>query len=529
MKQYDASSPVSSELMETVFQHPYDVEYHDDGTFTEKGYEGIYLYGLMSAGKTTDIIQLFDTVCRYQEPYEGKRQIHIGVLRNSNADFMLTLGKSFGYWYEEQEKVNFKYGYKILDANIRPKVIVRFPSWQYAEKDGEIVTEYDGLDCEITYFCYSANDKGDEEKMKGGEFTCIWSNEMNNIPKPAHDMLTGRGDRYPPTGATRAFWIGDANPKNKNAWEYPAYVKPANPTVKVIKYPSPIYFESNDDGNATFKGKIGHWKIDDSVKVHRIDRKTGKPDYKYWLKMTNKSDTFVQNNVLGEYSDIREGEVVHDGFNPDRHVAKSPLIPPPYATLLVGLDFGVKCGATIDYLTDDGDFRRIKDFYSDKGFKALYANIRTYLINHHNTHWNRQSVLFIGDPRTGTKKNLIDSSTSIQLIFDDFSEDHYVVPRVDGVGAIVDNIDYRISTVDEALKMTGGFLIDPACELTIDALSFGYVLDELTGKPDKRKSGMYADVMDSGQYTMTYVSLGGETTTSYASSSSGSSAVYHAY
>lgn len=525
MTQYDATSEVSCELINTVFKHPYTMT-HENGEIKESGYEGIYIYGLMSAGKTTDIIQLFDLVCRHQEPYEGKRQIHVGVLRNSNSDFMLTLGKSFGYWYEEQDKANFKYGYKIMDANIRPKVVVRFPSWKYAEEDGQIVAKHDGFDCEIIYFCYSANDKGDEDKMKGGEFTCVWSNEMNNIPRAAHDMLTARGDRFPPTGATHSFWIGDANPKNKKSWEYPAYVKPGTDTVKVIKYPSPLYFEKNEEGTSRYRNRLGYWRIDENVKVHRMD-KHGKPDYKYWLKMTNKTDTFVLNNVEGEYADIREGEVVHDGFDPDRHVSQTTIEVPPYATILVCLDFGVKCGATLKFQNDEGDFRQIKDFWCDKGFKKLYRLVKAYLMNEQTAHWNRRKILFIGDPRTGTKKSFMDNSTSIQLIFEDFDEDHYVVPRTES-GTVMDNIDYRVSTVDEYMKRDGGYLIDPCCETTIDAFSFGYIKDELTGKPDKRKSGMYAEVADCVQYGMTYVALGGEVETSYSSSSSGRK-VHHAY
>lgn len=527
MRQYDATSSVATELINTVFENPYEIQ-EQDGNVTRSGYEGIYLYGLMGAGKTTDIIQLFDTVCRYQEPYEGKRRIHVGVLRNSNSDFMLTLGKSFGYWYKEQEKVDFRYGFKIMDANIRPKVVVRFPSWQYGYDDeGNVTSVPDGLDCEITYFCYSANDKGDEDKMKGGEFTCVWSNEMNTIPQAAHDMLTARGDRYPPNGATHSFWIGDANPKNKSAWEYQAYINPPNPSVKTIKYPSPLYFSQDSDGTTKYKGKLGEWKIDPSVVVHRSD-KQGNPDYKYWLRLTNKSDTFVENNIEGEYSNIREGEVVHDGFNPDRHVSPMALEPNPYSTILVCIDFGVKCGAVVMYYDDEGNFRQLKDFISDSGFKFLYRQIKSYLMNELTSHYNRKKVLFIGDPRTGTKKSFMDNSTSISLILEDFDEDHYVVPRTES-GGIMDNIDYRVNTVDEYMKRDDGYIIDPRCTTTIDAFSFGYIKDENTGKPDKKRSGKYAEIADCVQYGMTYIALGGEIATSYTSSSSSGPAIHHAY
>ncbi len=522
---YDSSSSVSAQLLYTVFQEPAVIHESEDG-IEVTGYSGIYLYGLMGAGKTTDIIKLFERVCMYQEPYDGKRQIHIGVIRNSNADFVNTIGKSFSYWYKEQEKDGFRYGFKIGNAHTRPEVLVRFPSERpVIQSDGSVKMELEGIDCEIIYFCHAADKKGDIDKMKGGEYTCVWLNEGNLLLEEVHDMGTSRSDRYPPTGATRAFWIMDANPKYKNSWEYRKLVNPGDRNIKVIKYPSPLKFVPDKSGQFVFKGRQGRWDIDRSVKIHRYRR--GAPDYSYWIKMLSKSDTFIQNNVLGEYADVREGEVVHDGYDPELHVGKRNTEVQHYWTLMVNVDFGLKCGATVMIQNDEGEIRVINGFWTDRGFNSLYKRIRSWLMNRYPVHWQHKQVLWIGDPRTGRKRDLVNASTSLDLILKDFPEDNYVVPaRPDG--AIVDDIDYRIQTVDEYLKYRNGFVIDPDCdELVKDAFAFGYVRDERTGKPDKIKSGKYAEIMDSIQYGLTYIALGGDTSTGYAVS--GGSSIHHAY
>ena len=524
---YNASSSASKELLETVFKYPAVCEVLPDGKKGNiiSGYIGVYLYGAMGLGKSTDIIKLFERVCMYQEPYQGVRQIHIGVLRNSNADFMLTLGKSFSFWYQEQESDDFKVGFKIYDKHTRPRVVVRFPSQRpVMDEKGNMAFVNEKVDgkvmyCELVYFCYSADKKGDEDRMKGGEFTCVWSNEMNTTPQAANDMLTARIDRFPPNGATRAFWIGDANPKHKGAWEYQQYIKNPKRHVKVIQYEAPLRFVLDADGDYRFKGKVGRWEVNPKSLVHR-------DSYKYWFSMLDKSDAFIENNVLGNYANVKEGEVVHSDYDPDLHVASSPIAVSEAWTLMICIDFGLRCGAELLAQTDEGELRALASFWSDRGFKALYKQIKAYVMNRYPNHWLHKNLLFVGDPRTGGKRDLIDASTSLQVILDDgFSEDHYVVPRNEQ-GMVVDAIDYRISTVDEYLKYKNAFKIDPSNQLMIDAFSFGYVSDD-QGMPDKRKSDMYAEIMDALQYGVTYISLGGQVDAPYQRSSYGR--ISHAY
>lgn len=506
---YNATSSASKTLLETVFKYPAVCEVLPDGKKGNilSGYTGILLYGAMGLGKSTDIIHLLERVCMYQDPYQGIRQIHIGVLRNSNADFMITLGKSFSFWYQEQESDDFKSGFKIYDKHTRPRVVVRFPSKRavYTSK-GEMafvdeVVEGKVMQCEVTYFCYSADKKGDEERMKGGEFTITWSNELNTTPQAANDMLTARMDRYPPNGATRSFWIGDLNPKHKGSWEYQQFIENPKRHVKVIQYEAPLRFAPDQDGDYKFKGKIGRWEVNPKALVHRNS-------YKYWFSLLDKSDNFIENNVLGNYSNVKEGEVMHPDFDPDIHVSSSSIAVLDSWTLLVCIDFGLKCGANLLVQNDQGEVRALASLFSDRGFKALYQQIKAHVMNRHPNHWMQKNMLFIGDPRTGEKRNLLDAATSLQVILEDFPEEHYVVPRrPDGV--IVDAIDYRLSTVDHYLKYKNALKIDPDAKLLIDAFSFGYVRDDY-GNPDKRSSGLYAEIMDALQYGLTYIALGGE-------------------
>lgn len=502
---YNASGKVTVELLKTVFKDKPVYENLENGKTGKilSGYVGIYLYGMMGAGKSTDIIKLIERVCMYQSKYKGKRQIHVGVLRNSNADFIGTLGKSFSFWYDEQPNNNFKYGFRIRNQNTRPEVIVRFPSQRPKKMDdGSMQMVNEGVDCEIIYFCYAADKKDDEQKMKGGEFTIAWSNEVNIIHREAHEMLASRANRFPPIGATHSFWIADANPKHTKSWEYKLWIKDGgDKRVKVIHYPPAIKFTLNKNGDSKFKGRIGTWDVNPEATVHRSD-------YGYWFSMLASSDTFIQNNVLGEYADVVEGHVVHSGYDPLYHENKVEFVPETWQTILIGVDFGVNCGAVFSILTDEGNIKITDEFTSNKGFGNLYKKIKAALSNKYQVQFINKNVIFIGDPRTGKKRDLVKNSTSVDLIFKDFSEDHYVVPR-NSSGSIIDSIEYRIEIVDQLLKTIGGFMINPSCKQVIEAFSFGYVVDAHTGKPDKRKSGIYSELCDAIQYIATYISLGG--------------------
>jgi hypothetical protein len=506
---YNASSSVTQDLYKTVFKDmPPQCEILPNGKKGKiiSGYVGVYLYGAMGLGKSTDIIKLLERVCMYQEAYQGKRQIHVGVLRNSNADFLITLGKSFSYWYKAQTSKNFNYGFFIANANTRPEVIIRFPSERLKMVNGEVVAvpevDKDGkqIDCEIVYTCYAADSKDDEQKLKGGEFTIVWANEVNTLLPEAFDMITSRVDRYPPTGATRAFWIADANPRNKGSWEYTALgVDTPVQGIKVIQYEAPLVFIRDMQGDAFFEGRKGRWEVNPKAVIHR-------DNYTYWFALTNKSDTFVNNNVLGNYTNVVEGVVVHKEFSFEKHVLPAPFEIAFYQTLLISCDFGLNCAAVIGVENDTGAIGIKAAFVSNSGFTVLYEQVMSYIKTYYPVHWRFKNILIIGDPRTAHKGNLVNATTSFEVFKSDFSGDFFRVPRNEA-GAIVDGIDQRIESVETYFK-TGKLFIDPDCKLVINALSFGYV-ENGTGLPDKKKSGIYADIMDCIQYMVSYRVLGG--------------------
>ena len=520
---YNATGSVTELLLKTIFKDaPVHEMIGDKKGKIISGINGIVLYGGIKLGKTTDILKMFEMKCMYQKPYKGVRQIHVGVLRISNADFVSTLGKSFSYWYEEHNNKNFEYGFRVANQNTRPEITVRFPSLRYKMNDQggvNVVNETDehgnSMSCEIVYFCYAANKKDDEKKMKGGEFTDTWANEGNTTSREAKEMLDSRADRYPPNGATRSINIMDLNPTHKKSWEHIAYIQAPQKDVRVIKHDSALRFKPSHSGEHVLRGVIGDYVINEVATVHG--------DYSYFFNQLGKSETFIINNILGEYTNIVEGVVVHEGFDPSKVVMDIPAA--ANQTIMVCVDFGVKCGFVMFVQDDEGVMNQIHDGWTDRGFRNLYeGQIKPLLDKHYSYHVKTKNIVYIGDPRTGRKRDLINASTSVVLIEDDGYE--YKVPARED-GAIIDSIDYRIDTVDYYLK-NNMLVVAERCELTIDAYSFGYVRDDLTGRPHKVKSGKYAEIMDASQYGLTFVALGGEIepSTQYHNANE---KVYHAY
>ena len=123
---------------------------------------------------------------------------------------------------------------------------------------------------------------------------------------------------------------------------------------------------------------------------------------------------------------------------------------------------------------------------------------------YHSWHTSRDG-LFIGDPRTGKKQDLMTGTTSKKHIMN--ARWHYTVPMDLDSGKIVDNRIQRKGALDEALK-NKKIRIDPDAIDVIDALSFGAIAND-ENLVDKKKSGKYAEIVDCLEYLCSWDALGG--------------------
>ena len=521
---WEATSKVTNEFLNTVFNDRPRYEILDGGIKGDMigGCDTFLLLGGMGLGKTSDIIKVTEMIGNYQTANDsGVRQMHIGVMRNSNANFINTVGKSFSYWYNEQPNKNFKEGYLITDARTQPKVIVRYPCMQIQlnEETGDYESYHDGTTCELIYYCYAVDKAGDEEKFKGGEFTITWSNEGNTTSRESYEMMSSRGDRFPPQGADYPITMIDLNPTHVKSWDYKYFIENPKPNVKVLIYPPPIIPVPDPKSDKTYLGKRVRWTPNPEATIHRRD-KQGNPDYSYWFKMTTKSDDFITNNIMGEYLKSIKGRSAYTGFDMDIHVSKKKLRPEAHATLTMPTDFGVMACILICSQNDEGVFYIHECLLSETGFIDLFADFTEIMLGKYHIWHPSRNGLFVADPRTGSKRDAMSGTTSRKKI--EAAGWSYTVPIDPDSGKIIDNRVQRKESLDQMLK-DRKILIDPDCIDVIDALAFGAIAND-ENLMDKKKSGKYSEIIDCLEYLASWNALGGKATEEYSNQK-----ITHAY
>ena len=519
----DASGVTTTELLNTLFYEKPEYDTLEDGTKGRivKGYDGIMLYGGFGVGKTLDILTALQFVARYQRPNQAKRRkIKVGVVRESNSAFVENFASKIEMFNTERFNKKFEDGFHIYDATNRAKCIWRFLA-TYPDAKGRF-TE-DGTMCEIEMHCMAVSNESDIKKWKGAEMTIIVFNEMNNYSERAHDVLSGRKNRYPFEGIDYQFWIGDLNPGLTKDWDHQKFIAQEPIGTKVIRYEPPLKWEVDEEGGThTFRGERGRFVENLKFVPHRAD------GYGYWHSLTSGTDRSICNNVLGEYFEGSTGEAVHKAFQGGKHLkmVEDPLIED---VIIVGIDPGFANGFVVGYFStvekllspedivgapnmgnsvaDVDKFNVLYSFAGDGGWNKTFMEHLLPLFDKPELSMHRElnRVLFIADPRSISKRALTDGTMTIDIIQ---QAGFTVAVPVSQEGAIVDDIGRRLQTVDKYLKEADRFAVHPRNRKLITAFVSGYVTKRDSNEPDKKKSGEYGDVMDALQYPLLFKELG---------------------
>lgn len=524
----DASGVTTTELLNTIFYAKPEYDILADGTKGRiiAGYDGIMLYGGFGVGKTLDILTALQFVCRYQRPdAQGVRKIKVGVVRESNSAFIENFVSKVEMFNQEYYSKKFVNGFHIYDSNNRAKCIWRFNA-TYPGENG--IFEPDGTVCEIEMHCMAVANAADIKKWKGAEMTVVVFNEMNNYPEHAHDVLSGRKNRYPFNGIDFQFWIGDLNPGLKKDWDYKKFILNTPVGVKVIQYPSPLkWVVDAEEGTHSYMGDRGYFEENLEFKPHRAD------GYGYWHSLTAGSDRAICNNVMGEYYDGSSGNAVHQSFSGVRHIA---LVDAPKISdvVVVGVDPGFANGFVVGYFTktqpqqaqqdalalglslaevtqlDPVDKFNVMYSYAGDGGWAKTMNMQLMPLMESPQlalHRELNRILIVADPRSISKRALTDGTMTIDSLTN--AGFPVTVPTND-VGMVVDDIGRRIEVMEMYLKQADRLAIHPRNRKVITAFVSGYVTKSDSNEPDKRKSGEYAELMDALQYILLFKDLGGK-------------------
>lgn len=435
-----------------------------------------FVVGPYGSGKTTaGIMKLAYEASKVAKCKDGIRRSRAAVVRNTRQMLWDTTIPDFLKWFPDGEA-------GILEKT-NSKFLLRFA-------DVELEVLFRGLD-----------DANDVRRLLSLQLTFGVMDEFREIHPDIYEALAGRVGRYPdkvlvpprpewgvddkgnPIGgcvrddgsAAKRIW-GMSNPPDMDTfWEKLLTDPPSN--VHVTLQPSGVSPEAD-------------W-------VHLLDSGY----YENLMELHAADQDWVDVYVHSKFGKSLAGRPVFRSFNPDYHVAKSPLTPiiSENHPLIIGMDFGLTPACTINQQDARGRFLTFAELVSD-GMGALRfcrEMLRPLLTNRFPGH----PVLIIGDP-AGAQRAQTDEKTVFDILR---AEGFTVLP------AKTNAISARISAVEALLSGqvdTGArHLIDPSCKKLIAALRGGYrykvkTNGETEDKPDKNSASHLAD---SHQYACLHV------------------------
>ena len=260
-----------------------------------------WIVGPLGSGKTTSLFFKLVHMAKLQAPQaDGIRRTRAVIVRNTAPQLRDTTLKSWNQWFKDGQA----------------------GKWKATDKD--FILRYNDVECEVMFRPLDTPD--DIERVLSMEVTFAIIDEFVLIPLDIMDALSGRCGRYPPEkdgGATNWGMWGSSNPSTED-----------NPWYDYI-------FNNLPDNARYFQQPSGF-----SPDAENWEKLPGKREY-YTNQAKGKSVAWIKQFIDAEWGFSAAGKPVIGTFNPDLHVAKSPLLYDKNAPLVIGFDPGLAGSAFI--------------------------------------------------------------------------------------------------------------------------------------------------------------------------------------
>lgn len=429
------------------------------------------IQGPVGSGKSKGSnIKVFAIAAEQKPNRQGMRVTRWGVIRNTYPELKNTTIRTWIDTFPENEYGKFRW-------SVPYQQIIRVE---------DVVIEVDFL----------ALDKDEDiKKIRSGEYTGFYINELQYIPKAILDECTSRAGRFPKIqdgGPTWSGVIADMNAPEEDhfmaimtgqvempsglsleeqasyAWpdEWGFYMQP--PGLKAIL---------DRDG-----GTIGYEPNPEAENVKWL-----KPNY-YLDQTKGKTKSWIDSRLMNIITVIVDGNPVFKNFRREIHVATQVIKPAPNHEIFVGLDFGRQPAAVFGQ-TVGGRVSILDELQGYDESSTVFAPKVKALLERK---YPRMRVRFIGDPK-GQDKNQTDERTAYEIF-----GNHGM--HVEPAPVPTNNIKTRIEAVDYCLtQLVDGkpkLQISPICRALIAAMAGKYHYrknDVNKAEPVKDKASNIAD------------------------------------
>ncbi|TCR64685.1 hypothetical protein [Bosea sp. BK604] len=444
-------------------------------------------------------MEIWRRACEQAPGPDGARRTRWAVVRNTYPDLQQSTVKTWLAWFPENQFGRFIWS--------KPMV--------HTMRKGDV-------HCEVVFIALDKPE--DVSKLRSTEWTGIWFNELEYIPKELFDEAESRAGYYPAVkdgGPTWSGIFGDMNAPSEDNWvvmmtgEVPLPDDMSEDDRRQYQWPKGWDYFVQPTGLLEVFGPDG--KTVDSYKLNPkaenlrwIPRINGKALYLETIK--GKTKRWIDSRIMNRITAPINGTPVFPMFVEETHVAKVPLRYNPNWPLHVGLDFGRRPAAVFGQLINDR-WQIIGELYgTDQGATVFAPRVGRWIIENcpglldGGDMRDFESAIRLGrlklhgDPK-GADKVQSDESTAYDVF-----RDHGL--RVVPAPVPSNSIKTRLDAVEFVLNgMRDGmprFLMSPNARRLKMAMAGGYHFkkgDFQKVEPNKDANG-YSDVADALQYLM---------------------------
>lgn len=370
----------------------------------------------------------------------------------------------------------------------------RYGRFLYSKPMNHTIQIFD-LEVEIVFI--ALDKKEDVRKLRSTEWTGIYFNELQYIPKELFDEATTRVGRYPALKDGGPTWYGviaDMNAPEEDHWL----------PLMLGEVDFPESWSEQDRELYRWPAEWSYFCQPPAlIEVFAADGKTvagysenpGAENLQ-WLaqpytdQCKGKTKAFIDSRLMNRITIVADGDPVWAQFRVETHVARSELRYVPGHPVYVGLDFGRRPSAVFGQLINGrwSIFHEIQRF--DMG-----ASLFAPLVKREMARFVGATFRVFGDPKGRDK-----TQTFEQTAYDIFAANGIDVQPAPVRG---NNVKTRIAAVEFVLSgMLDGqprFLLSPSCRGLKVAMAGKYCWSKNEGTVEPKKD-KYSDLADALQY-----------------------------
>lgn len=285
--------------------------------------------------------EIWRRACEQEPEADGVRRTRWAVVRNTYPDLQQSAIKTWLSWFPE----------KAFGRFLQSKPMIHKMNLKR------------GIDCEVVFIALDKPD--DVKKLRSTEWTGIWFNELEYIPRELFDEAESRVGYYPAVKDGGATWSGvfaDLNAPTEDNWlvrmtgEVPLPEDTPEDERAAYQWPEGWDYFVQPPGLVEIYGADGKTVVDYEINpkaenMNWIPKVNGRPLYIETIK--GKSKRWIDSRIMNRITAPVDGSPVWPQFVLETHVAKQTLRYNPAYPLYVGIDFGRRPAAVFGQLIND--------------------------------------------------------------------------------------------------------------------------------------------------------------------------------